>query len=71
MVTHHYAILTRSDKFLDIANYIQENNLNYEIHLNRTRFWVPDELHTEFTTLYGGHCDFVPSDQDLMTGNQG
>ena len=69
MVTHHYAILTRSDRFLDVINYIKENNLTYEPHLNRTRFWLPEELHNDFIDKLGKHCDFVPSDQDLMTGN--
>ena len=68
MVTHHYAILTKSPYFLSVINYIKENNLTYEPHLNRTRFWVTEELHNDFIDKLGGHCDFVPSDQDLITG---
>jgi hypothetical protein len=69
MVTHHYAILTKSPYFGSVIKYIQENNLTFEPHLNRTRFWLPEELHNDFIDKLGGHCDFVPSDQDLMTGN--
>ena len=67
MVNHHYAILTKSPYFGSVIKYIQENNLIFEPHLNRTRFWLPEELHNDFNKL-GGHCDFVPSDQDLITG---
>ena len=65
---NHYAILTGSTKFLEVAKYITENNLDYEVHLNRTRFWVPDELLSNFINKHGEHCDFVPENQDLMTG---
>jgi hypothetical protein len=65
---NHYAILTNSSKFIDVMNYIRENELQCEVHLNRTRFWVPDELHCDFTNNYSGYCDFVPANQDLITG---
>jgi len=67
--SHHYAILTLSEKYAEVARYIIKHNLPYEVHANRTRFWVPEELLSEFVSTYGGYCDFVPSDQNLMTGN--
>lgn len=66
--SQHYAILTLSEKFVDVVGYIKEHNLPYEVHANRTRFWVPEELLSEFVSTYGGYCDFVPFDQNLMTG---
>ena len=66
--SHHYAILTLSEKFVEVVRYIREHNIPYEVHLNRTRFWVPEELLSDFISTYGGYCDFVPFDQDLMTG---
>jgi len=68
MIEHHYAILTSSHKYRDVMEYIGEKNYRYEAHLNRTRFWVPNSDLPEFISLYGGYCDFVPHDQDLMTG---
>ena len=67
--SHHYAILTLSEKYVEVARYITKHNIPYEVHLNRTRFWIPEELLSEFINTYGGYCDFVPSDQNLMTGN--
>ena len=65
---NHYAILTSSSKFYEVIRYISENKLKYEPHLNRTRFWVPEEKLQEFISLYGGYCDYVPSNQDLQLG---
>lgn len=66
--SHHYAILTRSAMFREVCNYIIEHNLPCEVHANRTRFWVPESILSDFLHTYGGHCDFVPADQDLVTG---
>lgn len=65
---HHYAILTLSKHFTEVTTWIRENKLTCEVHLNRTRFWVPEELLSEFINAYGGYCDFVPDNQDLAIG---
>jgi hypothetical protein len=66
--SQHYAVLSTSPKFREVLRFIEDNNLLYEAHLNRTRFWVTPEVRTEFESYLGGYCDFVPYDQNLMTG---
>lgn len=65
---NHYAILTRNDNFKSVIAYIKEHNLDCEVHLNRTRFWVPDILHTQFLSQFGSVCNPVHPNEDLMTG---
>jgi len=65
---NQYAILTRSDNFNTVIAYIKEHNLDYEVHLNRTRFWVPDNLHVAFLSQFGSMVNPVHPQEDLMTG---
>ena len=51
-----YYILTRDPQFIDVADWITKNDIRYEMHLNRTRFWVPDgPVRTEFLLRFI-HC---------------
>lgn len=51
-----YYVLTRDPQFSDVINWIPKNNIEYEIHLNRIRFWVPDgPVKTEFLLKFI-HC---------------
>jgi hypothetical protein len=55
-----YFVLTRNPQFLEVGKWISANNIKYEIHLNRTRFWVPDgPVTTEFLLRYIHCCDEV------------
>lgn len=66
---NHYAILTRSNAFGLVINYIKENDLKFEVHLNRTRFWVPDTLHESFLTKFGSVVNPVHPNENLITGS--
>jgi hypothetical protein len=58
-MTQHY-ILTHDLQFSDVVNWVAENNIEYEIHLNRTRFWVPDgPVKTEFLLKFIHCCPTV------------
>ena len=51
-----YFVLTRDPQFIDVADWITENDIKYEMHLNRTRFWVPDGTTTTEFLLRFIHC---------------
>lgn len=65
---NHYCVYTTDPHFLAVAEYIAEKNFRFEPHLNRTRFWVPDEHLYEFQKQWGAVCPIVPESQDLSTG---
>jgi hypothetical protein len=65
---NQYCVYTSDKKFSEVIRYISENKLAYEPHLNRTRFWVPESMHTEFLKEWGGICTYVHPDEDLTTG---
>jgi hypothetical protein len=65
---NQYCVYTVCEKFDDVCKYISENKLAYEIHLNRTRFWIPESLHTEFLKQWGHVCKYVHPDEDVVTG---
>lgn len=57
VIKNHYAIYTRSPHFDDVLGWIKTNKIPCELHLNRTRFWVPDGvLFTEFSLKYSDVC---------------
>ena len=49
--------------------YIEAHQFQYEVHLNRTRFWVPAgrEL-TEFLLRFADVCPCVDDTLDVTTG---
>jgi|APGre2960657404_1045060.scaffolds.fasta_scaffold222720_2 hypothetical protein len=63
-----YCVYTRDDKFLEVASWISTNNIKFEPHLNRTRFWIPDGvLMTEFLLKYGDICPRVMESSEGYT----
>jgi hypothetical protein len=65
---NQYCVYTGDPHFLAVAKYITEKNYKFEAHLNRTRFWVPEEQLYEFQKQWGAVCPIVPESQDLQTG---
>ena len=65
--TIQYFVLTREPKFGEVLNWIKENGLKAEVHLNRTRFWVPSKsvIHFVFMLKYGSICNKVNEDELL------
>ena len=46
---YQYAVYTHDPNLETISKWIIDNELRYEIHLNRTRFWIAEgPLLTEF-----------------------
>jgi hypothetical protein len=65
----HY-ILTTCPEFATVLEFIRTQGLQYEIHLNRTRFWIDpiSPLSTEFLLRWSHCCPVVDSSLDLATG---
>jgi hypothetical protein len=51
-----YYVLTRNPQFIEVGKWIDENQIKFEPHLNRTRFWVPDGPITTQFLLKFIHC---------------
>jgi hypothetical protein len=64
-----YYILTLDPRASEVFNFIRDHKLTIEVHLNRTRFWVPEgSVLTEFLLRFGDCCPYVDSSADLATG---
>lgn len=52
-----YYVLTLDPRIGDVFRWIETNELTYEVHLNRTRFWVPEgRILTEFLLRFSETC---------------
>lgn len=67
---YQFAVYTRSDDFVEVINWIRKNNIRAEVHLNRTRFWIPysPEL-LEFLLTWGSICSRVDNEIDHTLGS--
>jgi hypothetical protein len=55
----HY-ILTLDPRCPEVFEFIMDNKFTMEVHLNRTRFWVPlGSVYTEFALRFGDCCPRV------------
>jgi hypothetical protein len=64
-----YCVFTGSPDFADILAWLHANTIRYQVHLNRTRFWVPEgRLHTEFVLRWYQSVSHVVDNEDLATG---
>jgi hypothetical protein len=68
---YQFAVYTRSDEFVEVINWLRRNNIRAEVHLNRTRFWIPysPEL-LEFLLTWGSVCPRVDDETDHMLGTK-
>lgn len=58
-----FCVYTRDSKFREVLSWIEKNKIKFEVHLNRTRFWVPlGSVMTEFLLLYSKTCPMVEGD---------
>ena len=64
-----YYILTLDPRAGEVFDFIREHAFTLEVHLNRTRFWVPEgSVLTEFLLRFGDCCPYVDESVDLITG---
>ena len=66
-----YYILTLDPRAGEVINFIIYHKLELEIHLNRTRFWIPEEssILTEFLLRFSDCCPRVDESVSLATGH--
>ena len=63
-----FAVLTQDPHFARTLAFIKQHSLHNEIHLNRTRFWIPPgAILTEFLLRFE-HVNIVSPEEDLATG---
>jgi hypothetical protein len=66
---NHYYILNRDPRAGELFEFISQHQLRFEVHLNRTRFWVPSgSIFTEFALRFIDACHHVDPSLDLSTG---
>ena len=65
----HYYVYTLEPRASEVFAFIQQHSLHYELHLTRTRFWVPmGPLLTEFVLRFSECAFLVDEGLDLATG---
>ena len=64
-----YCVYTRDPNFLDVLDWIKENRIECEAHINRTRFWIPEGPKlTWFLVSWSHVCPEVKENEDYLTG---
>lgn len=65
----HYYILNLDPCAQEVFEFIRHHALTVEVHLNRTRFLVPEgTVLTEFLLRFSTACTLVDDSLDLATG---
>ena len=65
-----YYVLTQDPALQAVFEFIRDHNLTLEVHLNRTRFWVPNgTVLTEFLLRFSQVATLVDESLDLTTGH--
>jgi len=61
-----YAVLTQHRDYFKILRWVEVRNFQIEIHLNRTRFWIPEgQVLTEFLLRFSDSVIYV-NEHDLI-----
>lgn len=65
-----YYVLNSDPILKTVFEFIQQHDLEHEVHLNRTRFWLDTDTpaYTEFVLRFSDHCPQVDPTLDLQTG---
>ena len=68
-MARHYYVLNQDPRAQEVFEFIVQHQLGVEVHLNRTRFWVPEgSVLTEFVLRFYSCCPLVDDCLDLTTG---
>lgn len=65
-----YYVLTLHPDCKEVLSWVWHNKLEYQVHLNRTRFWVPvdSSLNTYFQLWLAESCGVVDPALDVISG---
>ena len=67
--TRHYYVLNLDPRTKEVFEFIQHHKLKVEVHLNRTRFWIPEgAVLTELLLRFSECVHHVDDSLDLATG---
>lgn len=65
----HYYVFTLEPRAAEVFNFIHKHDLEFELHLTRTRFWISEgPVLTELLLRYGECVHMVDESLDLATG---
>jgi hypothetical protein len=65
----HYYILNQDPRLKEVFEFITAHTLTCQVHLMRTRFWVPEGSQlTEFLLRFSECVNLVDDTVDLATG---
>jgi hypothetical protein len=68
-MARHYYVLNQDPRAQEVFEFIRQHGLDHELHLMRTRFWVPEgPVLTEFLLRFYSSCPLVDVSLDLTTG---
>ena len=68
-MTQQYCVYTRDSHYIEVTDWIKENNIEFEAHLNRIRFWVPEGPKLTWFLVNWAHvCPAVNENEDYVTG---
>lgn len=68
-MTRQYCVYTLDENFINVMKWVKENNIEFESHINRTRFWVPEGPKlTWFLVKWAAVCPVVKDNEDYLTG---
>ena len=59
---------TGQSEFREVLNWVSSRDFKLDIHINRTRFWIPHEDHVEFVLRWGAVCKNVDGETDHALG---
>jgi hypothetical protein len=69
---HQHYVLTESPQLHTVLEFIDQHDLQREVHINRVRFWLPSgELYVMFLLKFSDCCPLVDLNEDLATGDMG
>ena len=64
-----FCVYTRDDHFVEVIRWLKNNNIKFESHINRTRFWIPEgPTLTWFLVTWADVCPEVKENEDYLTG---
>mgnify|MGYP000004705236 CR=1 FL=1 len=66
---YQFAVYSRDAEFVKVIGWIKTNKIQFEAHLNRTRFWIPESPELmEFLLTWSHVCPRVDHETDHLIG---
>jgi hypothetical protein len=71
-VIKQFCVYSHNPCFVDVLEWLRENKIKLEAHVNRTRFWIDSDSPemAMFMLTHRRDCEPVDEDQDYTTGRK-